>query len=98
VSQRRFSPCGLFSRAEDKVKLSDDEIEEAFTSLAIFVELYFTARRRSQRSVKPKHRSSGLCCMGNSSGDETNSPVIRVFDDAGNVIQTQEQAGEFKEW
>jgi hypothetical protein len=27
-TQRRFSPCGLFSRAEDKVKLSDDEIEE----------------------------------------------------------------------
>jgi hypothetical protein len=29
VSQRRFSPCGLFSRAEDKSKLSDDVIEEA---------------------------------------------------------------------
>jgi hypothetical protein len=42
VSQRRFSPCGLFSRAEDKVKLSDDEIEEAFTSSATVVELYFT--------------------------------------------------------
>jgi hypothetical protein len=26
VSQRRSGPCGLFSRAEDKVKLSDDEI------------------------------------------------------------------------
>ena len=24
--------------------------------------------------------------------------VIRVFDDAGNVIETHEQAGEFKEW
>jgi hypothetical protein len=24
--------------------------------------------------------------------------VIRVYDDAGNVIQTHEQAGEFKEW
>ena len=29
VSQRRSSPCGLFSRAEDKVKLSDYEIGEA---------------------------------------------------------------------
>lgn len=24
--------------------------------------------------------------------------VIRVYDEAGNVIQTHEQAGEFKEW
>jgi hypothetical protein len=24
--------------------------------------------------------------------------VIRVFDDAGNVIKTHEHAGEFKEW
>ena len=24
--------------------------------------------------------------------------VIRVFDDAGNVIETHEHAGEFKEW
>jgi hypothetical protein len=24
--------------------------------------------------------------------------VIRVFDDAGNVIATREHAGEFKEW
>jgi hypothetical protein len=24
--------------------------------------------------------------------------VIRVYDDAGNVIETQEHTGEFKEW
>jgi hypothetical protein len=24
--------------------------------------------------------------------------VIRVYDEAGNVIETQEQAGEFKDW
>jgi len=24
--------------------------------------------------------------------------VIRVYDEAGNVIETHEQAGEFKEW
>jgi hypothetical protein len=34
VSQRKFSPRGLFSRAEYKVKLSDDEIEEGFTIIA----------------------------------------------------------------
>jgi len=36
--------------------------------------------------------------MGDSPGDETNSPVIRVFNEAGNVIETHEHAAEFKEW
>ena len=33
--------------------------------------------------------------------DATATPnhfVIRVYDDAGNVIETHEQAGDFKEW
>jgi hypothetical protein len=30
-------------------------------------------------------------------GDSTDA-VIRVYDDAGNVIQTHEHADEFKEW
>jgi hypothetical protein len=29
---------------------------------------------------------------------EGNEAVIRVYDEAGNVIETHEQAGEFKEW
>jgi hypothetical protein len=33
--------------------------------------------------------------MGYSPGDETNSPVIRVYDEAGNVIETHEDVGEF---
>lgn len=33
--------------------------------------------------------------MGNSPGDETNSPVIHVYDEAGNVIETHQHAGEF---
>jgi hypothetical protein len=36
--------------------------------------------------------------MGNSSGDETDSSVIRVYDAAGNVIETHEHKGGFKEW
>jgi hypothetical protein len=36
--------------------------------------------------------------MGDSSSDETNSPMIRVYDKAGNVIETHEHKGEFKEW
>jgi len=35
--------------------------------------------------------------MGNSPGNETNSSVIHVFDEAGNVIETHEHAGDFKE-
>ena len=40
--QRISSPRGLFSRAEDKLKLSDDEIEQAFTRSETIVERYFT--------------------------------------------------------
>jgi hypothetical protein len=36
--------------------------------------------------------------LGNSSGDEINSSVIRIYDAAGNVIETHEHAGDFKEW
>jgi len=35
--------------------------------------------------------------MGNSSRDESYSPVIRVYDEAGNVIETHEHAGGFRE-
>jgi hypothetical protein len=28
----------------------------------------------------------------------SNDAVIRVYDDAGNVIETHEHAGDFKEW
>ena len=44
MSQRRAGPCGLFSRAEEK-KLSDDEIEEAFTSSATICRTLFHALR-----------------------------------------------------
>jgi hypothetical protein len=30
--------------------------------------------------------------------NRSHSPVIRVYDEAGNVIQTHEHAGDFKEW
>jgi hypothetical protein len=36
--------------------------------------------------------------MGDSPGDETYSSVIRVYDAAGNVIETQEHKDDFKEW
>jgi len=36
--------------------------------------------------------------MGDSSGDETNSSMIRVYNKAGNVIEAHEHAGGFKAW
>ena len=36
--------------------------------------------------------------MGDSSGDETDRSVIRVYDEVGHVIETHEHAGEFREW
>jgi hypothetical protein len=33
---------------------------------------------------------------GGSPGDETYSPVIRVYDEAGNVIETHEDAARFQ--
>ncbi len=36
--------------------------------------------------------------MGNPPGDETNSSMIRVYDEAGNAIETHEHVGDFKEW
>jgi hypothetical protein len=45
VSQQTSSPCGLFSRAEDKLKLSDDVIEEAFPSTATICPRLFHALR-----------------------------------------------------
>jgi hypothetical protein len=35
--------------------------------------------------------------MGNSSAEETNNSMIRVYDSVGNVIETHKHAGEFKE-
>jgi hypothetical protein len=49
----------------------------------------------AQGSVKPEKPSSRLRCMGDSSGNETNSPVIRVYDGAGNVIETHKHKADF---
>jgi hypothetical protein len=50
----------------------------------------------AQGSVEPEKPSPRLRCLGNPPGDEINSPVIRVYDEAGNVIETHEHKGEFK--
>ena len=58
---------------------------------------YWDVGHAPKGSVESEKPSSRLRGMGNSPGDETNSPVIRVYDDAGNVIETQEHKSDFKE-
>ena len=45
MSQRTSGPCGLFSGAEDKLKLSDEVIEKVFTIIAIIGGALFDALR-----------------------------------------------------
>jgi hypothetical protein len=56
MSQRRAGPCGLFSRAEEK-KLSDDVIEEAFTSSATVCRSLFHANTLSVTAMRQQCRS-----------------------------------------
>jgi hypothetical protein len=51
-----------------------------------------------RKSIKQEKPCTRLRCIGNSPGDETYSAVIRVYDAAGNVIETHEHKGDFKEW
>jgi hypothetical protein len=108
--------CG----AEDKLKLSDDVIEEAFRwSATVRRAFVFTRSQSSGRSdgsnrriqfqkrrqlfIRPHNETFPVAAMHN----ELNQPrqfnrrshdaVIRVYDDAGNVIETHEHTGEFKE-
>ena len=37
-------------------------------------------------------------CLDLPNSTDTTYAVIRVFDEAGNVIETHEHAGDFKEW
>jgi hypothetical protein len=37
-------------------------------------------------------------CLGNSPSDETKSSVIRIYDEAGNLIEMHKHAGDFKEF
>jgi hypothetical protein len=41
-----------------------------------------------------------MCCrsVGCGTAGRSHDAVIRVCDEAGNLIETQERAGDFKEW
>src|SRR5206468_3547755 len=52
----------------------------------------------SERSKQPPQVHAALFGLGDSSGDETHSSMIHFYDDAGNVIEKLEHAGDFNEW
>jgi hypothetical protein len=49
-------------------------------------------------TLSRRKEAARVCCVGNSSGDEINSSVIRIYDAAGNGIETHEHKVDFKEW
>jgi len=49
---------------------------------------------RARRTPNAVSNAIGYAMHSSRSADA----VIRVYDDAGNVIETHEHAGEFKEW
>ena len=57
MSQRISSPGGLFSRAEDKVKLSDDEIEDNVISTRDSRLLYLSIMRFGAAKVTEMART-----------------------------------------
>jgi hypothetical protein len=71
-------------RSGRKLKITQPPI------ITVIGKAFFDIGARSCRSFKPENRSSGVRCLGNSPGDEINSPVIRVYDATGNAIETHE--------
>jgi hypothetical protein len=54
------------------------------------------ARRRSTARFHQSRR--GVCADVQSIAARSHDAVVRVYDDAGNVIETHEHTGDFKEW
>jgi hypothetical protein len=57
----------------------------------------FQFNKRSQLFIRVHNETSGVVSL---CGCDPKLPpiVIRVYDDAGNVIETHEHTGDFKEW
>jgi hypothetical protein len=56
------------------------------TNIAAIVFPFATRYSKTAKSVKKEN----ACC--------SHDAVIRVYDEAGNVIETHQHAGDFKEW
>jgi hypothetical protein len=52
----------------------------------------------NDRSARPKALNLHQAPDTASIRERSHRAVIRVYDDAGNVIETHQHAGEFKEW
>jgi len=65
--------------------------------ITIVGKAFWDIKSCAERSIEPTKVHVGLRCLGNSSGNEPYSPMIRVYDEAGNVIKTHEHKGDFKE-
>ena len=89
MSQRTSSPCGLFSRAEDKLKLSDDEIEQAFTRSATVVQLYFTPSAVLWTFCRTNHRFKL---------DKRSQLFIRAHNETFSVAIARLQSRSFARW
>jgi len=57
------------------------------TQFAAFIFADLVLAKSAKASLKTQRAES-----------QSHHAVIRVFDEAGNVIETHEQTGEFKEW
>jgi hypothetical protein len=57
-----------------------------------FLEIYIDHARQQQNGPRENRGPWG------SGGRRSHDAVIRVYDEAGNVIETHEHAGDFKEW
>jgi hypothetical protein len=79
-------------RSGRKLKITQPPI------ITVIGKAFFDIGARACRSFKPEKHAEGLRGLGDSSGDEDGSSVIRVYDKAGNVIETHDHAGDFKEF
>ena len=82
MSQRRLSPQPAFHPGRKCVEASDDVIKDDFSSATDSRLLDFSPMRLGPRYAKFFNRS--------------HDAVIRVYDEAGNVIEAHEYAGDFK--
>jgi len=76
----------FYGNSEAKFRKKSTKIPETIDSVAHVL----GHRARAKKSIKPEKESSG--------GAARTMPRFRVYDEAGNVIETHEHTGDFKEW
>jgi len=97
VSQRRSGPCGLFSRAEDKVKLSDDEILLNGTLYAVVAHVKNKFERKTKKwNFLPSEQKAGRIsrtqnrttkCLSERERENFNQPFLHWHFSPGDKIE-----------